>query len=202
MSAHLRTSKTPSPQLTQLHSAPCARPLQLDSARSVQIIRDIAVSRTLPGHAHKFASTAAVLQRLSGFGIILVGACAENQILAIHLLGALLGFAGGGVAQIIFTWVLYHEEQPSASAKKLLIARVSLNACFVLSAIIWGVGQAGVLPEPTEHLGEWGMWTFLLAWFYTFRFDLSDFCIATVSEDAEAGLMKNGVEGVITKSVI
>jgi len=57
---------------------------------------------------------------------------------------------------------------------------------FVGSAIVFGLGEAGIFPEPTEHIFEWAMWHFLLLWYYTFRFDMTkpgeSFYIATVNE--------------------
>ena len=36
-------------------------------------------------------------------------------------------------------------------------------------AVCFGLGEAKILPEPAEHIFEWGMWFTLLAWYFTFR---------------------------------
>jgi len=64
----------------------------------------------------------------------------------------------------------------------LLAVRCCISCGFIGSLILLALGEVGIFPEPVEHIAEWGMWVFLLLWYYTFRFDIASFYIATVKE--------------------
>jgi len=145
-------------------------------------IRDI-VARRVTG---KLPNAGAFCQILSGLGVILVAACGPEEISWFHSVMAVLGFGGSGIAQILYSIALVQEDQPTSFARLLFAARCCISAAFVCSAVILGLGEAGIFPEPTEHIFEWAMWFFLLLWYYTFRFDTTkpgeSFYIATVNE--------------------
>lgn len=145
-------------------------------------IRDVVARRV----KSKLPNIAAMFQMLSGFGVVLVGACGPEEIEPCHVLAAILGFGGSGIAQLIYGCVLLHEDQPSPSARLIFKIRCCISVAFWSSAVIFGLATAGVFPEPTEHIFEWSMWYCLLAWYYTFRFDMTKpgehFFLATVNE--------------------
>ena len=126
---------------------------------------------------------AAAFQFISGIGVILVGACGPTEIEWFHLVAAAMGFAGSGIAQILYNFVFYWEDEVTQpdSAKTIFKWRIATSTGFVICAIIFGLGEADVFPEPTEHICEWGLWFFLLGWYFTFRWDLKDFYLS--SED-------------------
>lgn len=145
-------------------------------------IRD-AVARKVD---RKLPNVGAFFQMLSGLGVILVAACGPKEIDWLHIVAAALGFGGSAIAQIIYGLALVQEDQPTSAAKRLFLVRCCISGAFLSSAIIFGLAEAGVFPEPTEHIFEWSMWVFLLLWYYTFRFDMTipgeDVYVATVNE--------------------
>ena len=128
--------------------------------------------------------TAAFFQVVAGIGVVLVGACGPEEIIAMHILAAAMGFGGAGVSQILYNSILYKEESASQSAKKLHRVRCFISFLFLSSAVLLGLGEANILPEPCEHIFEWSMWFTLLAWYFTFRWDLADFSLAGISQSA------------------
>jgi hypothetical protein len=131
-------------------------------------------------------NVAAVFQVLSGFGVVLVGACGPSENITVHLIGAFLGFGGSAIAQILYNFVLYQEDTKTQteSSKKFFVRRCILSVSFLVTAVVCGLGNAGVLPDPTKHVAEWGLWFILLGWYFTMRWDLKDFCVASVEDEA------------------
>ena len=119
-------------------------------------------------------------------GVILVGACGPEEIMWFHLFAAVLGFGGSGVAQIIYNVILFREEGAAPLAKRIHNVRMFISFLFITSAVLFGVGEANVLPEPAEHIFEWGMWFTLLGWYFTFRWDMSTLCLATITTNMPA----------------
>ena len=58
-------------------------------------IHDVVASRLAAGQARCLHKAAAGCQVISGVGVIMVGACGPEEIIAIHLLAAFMGFGGG-----------------------------------------------------------------------------------------------------------
>jgi len=143
-------------------------------------VHDIAARRVcgrLPG-------IGALLQQLSGIGVILVGACGPEECKWFHGFAAILGFAGSGIAQVLYALVFAGEDQPKPQAVMLFAVRCCITMCFLLCAVIYGLNAAGVVPQPWGHITEWGMWWFLLLWYWTFRVDMASpgeyFYLATI----------------------
>lgn len=145
-------------------------------------IRDI-VRRRVSG---ELPNAGATFQILSGLGVILVGGCGPTECQWFHAFAAALGFAGSAIAQMIYGIALRKEDQPTPGARALFVVRCCISGAFVISAVIYGLGQARVFPEPTEHIFEWVLWFLLLIWYYTFRFDMArpgeNFYLATVNQ--------------------
>eukprot|EP01063_Lacrimia_lanifica_P014767 TRINITY_DN21315_c0_g1_i1.p1 TRINITY_DN21315_c0_g1~~TRINITY_DN21315_c0_g1_i1.p1 ORF type:complete len:249 (+),score=83.41 TRINITY_DN21315_c0_g1_i1:52-798(+) len=131
-------------------------------------------------------------QRISGFALVGVAACAENEISALHVTFAVLGFGGAAISQLLFAIVLRQEDTAAGScwAKAVYYARLSTTACFLLNLLFWGLGQLDILPEPTEHICEWGMFFCIALFFFSFRLDIDKYYIATAvatgADDNEA----------------
>ena len=96
-------------------------------------IRDV-VARRVGG---KLPRVGAFFQMLSGVGVILVAACGPEEILWFHVVAAILGFAGSGIAQIIYSIALVQEDQPTPAAKRLFVLRCCISLAFVGSASGW-----------------------------------------------------------------
>ena len=144
-------------------------------------IHDVVASRLSAGQKGCLPKAAAGCQIVSGVGVILVGACGPEEIIAIHLTAAFMGFGGAAVSQILYNGILYKEEQATNSAKTLYVVRWIISSLFLASAVLLGLGEAKVLPEPWEHIFEWCLWFTLLAWYFTFRWDMKSFCVASVA---------------------
>jgi hypothetical protein len=127
---------------------------------------------------------AAFFQFLSGLGVILVGSCGPEEIMAVHILAAVLGFGGSCVAQILYNFVFYTEDKETMpdDAGKIFKTRCTISALFLIAFAFFGMGEAGILPEPTEHIAEWCLWFTLLAWYWTFKMDLQTFYVGAVDE--------------------
>jgi len=143
-------------------------------------VHDFVKSRLSAGQSIMKTRMAAFFQATSGIGVILVGACAENEIWHIHIVGAVMGFGGSAIAQLIYNGVLFNEEKPSPTSKMLHWVRCAISVIFLVSAVILGLGEMPILPEPWEHIAEWVLWFSLLAWYSTFRWDMSDFVVASM----------------------
>ena len=132
---------------------------------------------------------AAIFQCLSGLGVILVGACGPSEIIEVHLLAAFLGFGGSAFAQIIYNFVFFSEDKQTQpdSAKRIFAVRSLLSVVFLICATCLGLCEAGILPEePFGHIFEWSLWFNLLFWYFTFKYDLKDFYVGSLDDDAEA----------------
>eukprot|EP00947_MAST-08B_sp_MAST-8B-sp1_P002272 g2272.t1 len=145
---------------------------------------------------------AAFFQVVSGIGVILVGACGPSEILAVHLIAAVMGFGGSAVAQIMYNFLLYNEESPSSAAKCLFRSRCLISFLFLAAAVLLGLGEfpSGhpILPEPAEHIFEWSMWFCLLSWYATFRWDMKTFVLASVTTSKAKGHHMEGYEQQLT----
>jgi len=148
-------------------------------------IHDVVASRLVAGKSTILPKVAAVFQGISGVGVILVGACGPEELMPLHLTAAFMGFGGAAVSQILYNGILYGEEKPTESAKTLFLVRWVISGLFLVSAVLLGLGEAKILPEPCEHIFEWCLWFTLLAWYFTFRWDFSAFCLASVSTDGQ-----------------
>jgi len=144
-------------------------------------IHDVVSSRLAAGKSTTLPKVAAAFQIVSGVGVIMVGACGPEEIMPLHLTAAVMGFGGAAVSQLLYNGILYGEERASSSAKWLHTVRCVISTLFLLSAVLLGLGEAKILPEPAEHIFEWCLWFFLLAWYFTFRWDLDTFCLASVT---------------------
>lgn len=118
-----------------------------------------------------------VSQLLSGLGIVLAAACGIDEILWFHRLAATIGFAGGMCAQIVYAFALLQQDEPSPSSKVLFNVRFSITTVAMVLSAMYSIGE-----EPVSHICEWGVWFCLGLWYYTFRFDMESFYIATVNE--------------------
>lgn len=129
-------------------------------------------------------------QCLSGLGVILVGACGPTEIIEVHLLAAFLGFGGSAIAQMIYNFVFYHEDQGTQPdhARGIFAVRSVLSVLFLICAVMLGLCESGVLPEdPWGHIFEWSLWFNLLFWYFTFRWDLKDFYVGSMEEGTGVG---------------
>ena len=150
-------------------------------------IHDVVASRLRAGQSTCTPKAAAVFQVVAGVGVILVGACGPEEIEAVHLTAAFMGFGGAAISQILLNGVLYHEEQPTKQARTLHGVRCVISFLFLTSAVLLGLGEASILPEPCEHIFEWCLWFLLLAWYFTFKWDFSTFCLASAEMAGAAG---------------
>lgn len=146
-------------------------------------IHDVVESRLAVGKNTCLPKVAAAFQVVSGVGVILVGACGPEEVEPLHVTAAIMGFGGAAVSQILYNGILFHEEQATKSAKTLYLVRWVISVLFLLSAVLLGLGEAKILPEPAEHIFEWCLWFMLLAWYFTFKWDFSHFCLASVAID-------------------
>ena len=98
-------------------------------------------------------AVAATSQCLSGLGVILVGACGPTEIIAVHLLAAVLGFGGSAIAQIIYNVILYGQDKANIpdSAKKICAIRSVLSVVFFICAICLGLCEANIIPEEVRR---------------------------------------------------
>ena len=135
-------------------------------------------------------TVATTFQCISGLGVILVGACGPTEIIEVHLLAAFLGFGGSAIAQGIYNFLLFGEDKETMpdSAKRIFGVRVALSIIFVVCAICEGLCAADVIPEePWGHIFEWSLWFDLLAWYFTFKWDLKDFYVGSMEEKKAVG---------------
>lgn len=149
-------------------------------------IRDVVVARTNNNNADlcccccRLPNVAAVTQVLSGLGTILVGACGPEEFAPVHVLGAVLGFAGSFVTQACLNVALFREASPTPQARRLHLVRCLISLLFIIDAVLLGLGELQILPEPWGHICEWILWFLIVAWYHTFKFDLANFCLAGV----------------------
>ncbi|GMH65058.1 hypothetical protein TrRE_jg4074, partial [Triparma retinervis] len=133
---------------------------------------------------------AAFFQSVSGLGVILVGACGPGEIMSVHLAAAAMGFGGSALAQMVYNYLLFTEDKSTQpeSAGNILAVRCVLSAAFLACAVMLGLCEGGVGPfqeEPWGHIFEWSLWFNLLAWYWTFKWDLKDFYVGSM--DGEGG---------------
>jgi len=163
-------------------------------------IHDVVVARSAAGKSTCVTKAAAISQVVSGIGVILVGACGPEEIMVFHVTAAVMGFGGAAVSQLLYNSILYHEEQPTKQAKTRHIIRCSISCLFLTSAVLLGLGEADILPEPWEHIFEWCLWYFLLVWYFTFRWDLSDVCLASMTSGADQKICMGDQSGTRSKA--
>jgi len=136
----------------------------------------------------------AFCQLISGLGLILVGACGPEEILDLHVFAAILGMGGSGIAQVIYGIIFFKEDHRAMpdSARRIFLVRCFISVLFFtcMSCCLLGnlPRERPVLPEPWGHVFEWGMWFTLLGWYFTFRWDLSRFCLATGSKETSTSI--------------
>ena len=128
---------------------------------------------------------AASLQGLSGLGVILVGSCGPLEILEVHYIAAAFGFGGSALAQMLYNVICYSfdEEGMPASARRILCVRVSLSSLFLGCAFSLGVSQS----HPWDYIFEWSLWFNLIAWYYTFKWDLADYYVGSIDQRGGRG---------------
>merc|ERR1712137_326142 len=119
-----------------------------------------------------------VSQLLSGFGLVLAASCGIDEILWFHRVAATIGFAGGMCAQIVYAYALLQEDwQLSPSSKVLFYVRSCITTVAMVLSVVYASGE-----EPVSYICEWGVWFCFGLWYYTFRFDMASFYLATVKE--------------------
>jgi len=149
-------------------------------------IHDVVASRLSTSQSTCKPKAAAAFQVVSGVGVILVGACGPEENKVMHVTAAVMGFGGACVSQLFLNGVLFQEEQPTKQAQTLHVVRCTISTLFLTSAVLLGLGEARIIPEPWEHIFEWCLWFFLLTWYFTFRWDFSSFCVASAETTGSA----------------
>ena len=149
-------------------------------------IHDVVASRLTAAQSTLLPKVAAAFQLVAGVGIVLVGACGPEEILLLHYTAAFMGFGGGGTSQMLYNVILFREER--SPAQTLFVARCVISLLFLSSAALFTLGECRVLPEPWEHVFEWGMYFTIIAWYFTFRWDLSTFRLASMEFEGRGKL--------------
>jgi len=111
----------------------------------------------------------------------------------VHVIAAFLAFGGSGIAQVLYGFLFFQEDEKTQPAHAVCIR----NSRLALSLLWWTLlasflycqlnpGHGGAI-EPWEHIFEWSLWFCLHLWYFTFRWDLQDLYAATcIKEQAGA----------------
>jgi len=137
----------------------------------------------------KLPAIAAFFQVVSGLGVVLVGACGPEEIISVHITAAVMGFGGSAIAQIVYNFVFYTEDKATQpdSAPEIFGVRCTLSVIWLVCVSIYGLAELGIFPEPTEHIMEWSLWFVLMAWYFTFKWDLKEFYVGAIEGEDSCG---------------